>query len=57
MTDKKQDEEQQNDWEGEGGAPAPEPKQTTPKGLEIPVPTRDEIMDVFRRFVLLKPKR
>lgn len=45
------------DWEDEGGATAPEAKQTTPKGLEIPVPTRDEIMDVFRRFVLLKPKR
>jgi len=56
MTDKTQD-EQKDDWEDEGGTPAPEPKQTTPKGLEIPVPTRDEIMDVFRRFVLLKPKR
>lgn len=56
MTVKKQ-EEQQSDWEDEGGASAPEPKQKTPKGLEIPVPTRDEIMDVFRRFVLLKPKR
>jgi hypothetical protein len=52
VTDKKQD------TKPEDSDPRPvEEKQTTPTGLEIPVPTRDEIMDVFRRFVLLKPKR
>ncbi len=28
-----------------------EPKQTTPKGLEIPVPKRKELMDAFRKIV------
>jgi hypothetical protein len=28
-----------------------EPKQTTPKGLEIPVPKRSEVMDAFRKIV------
>jgi hypothetical protein len=28
-----------------------EPKQTTPKGLEIPVPKRKELMDAFKRIV------
>jgi hypothetical protein len=30
---------------------ADEPKQTTPKGLEIPVRKRSEIMDAFRKIV------
>jgi len=30
-----------------------EPKQTTPKGLEIPVPKRRDLMDAFRK--ILKP--
>jgi hypothetical protein len=34
--------EPQEDWDNEGGASAPEPKQTTEKGLEIPVPKRQE---------------
>jgi hypothetical protein len=45
----------QTDWEGEGGALAPEPKQKTPKGLEIPVPKRKELMDAFRRVI--KPRK
>jgi hypothetical protein len=28
-----------------------EPKQTTPKGLEIPVPKRKELMDAFRKII------
>jgi hypothetical protein len=27
------------------------PKQKTPKGLEIPVPKRKELMDAFRKIV------
>ena len=36
--------------------PQNEPKQTTPKGLEIPVPKRKELMDAFRKIVHA-PKR
>jgi hypothetical protein len=32
-----------------------EPKQTTPKGLEIPVPKRREFMDALRKIT--KPKK
>jgi hypothetical protein len=28
-----------------------EPKQTTPKGLEIPVPKRRDLMGAFRKIV------
>jgi hypothetical protein len=28
-----------------------EPTQRTPKGLEIPVPKRKEVMDAFRKIV------
>jgi hypothetical protein len=28
-----------------------EPKQVTPKGLEIPVPTRDSIFAAFRKII------
>ena len=28
-----------------------EPTQTTPKGLEIPVPKRKELMDAFRKII------
>ena len=28
-----------------------EPKQKTPKGLEIPVPKRRDVMDAFRKIV------
>jgi hypothetical protein len=28
-----------------------EPRQTTPKGLEIPVPKRGELMDAFRKLI------
>jgi hypothetical protein len=31
-----------------------EPKQTTPKGLEIPVPKRKDVMDALRK--VSKPK-
>jgi hypothetical protein len=35
-----------------------EPKQKTPKGLEIPVPKRGEVMDAFRKIIRpVKPKR
>jgi hypothetical protein len=27
------------------------PKQVTPKGLEIPVPKRKELMDAFRKII------
>jgi hypothetical protein len=31
--------------------PATEPTQKTPKGLEIPVPKRKDLMDAFRKIV------
>ena len=31
--------------------PPTEPTQKTPKGLEIPVPKRKELMDAFRKIV------
>jgi hypothetical protein len=35
-----------------------EPKQKTPKGLEIPVPKRSEFMDALRKIIgPAKPKR
>lgn len=40
----------QTDWEGEGGSTEPEPKQTTPKGLEIPIPTRGSIFNAFKKI-------
>lgn len=57
MTDKKQD-DQKTDWEDEGGATAPESKQKTPKGLEIPVPKRSEVMDALGKVAKppAKPK-
>ncbi|MGH3007182.1 MAG: hypothetical protein ACRDOS_15010 [Gaiellaceae bacterium] len=50
MTDKLQ-EPAETDWEDEGGASRPEPKQRTSKGLEIPVPKRRDVMDALRRLV------
>jgi hypothetical protein len=48
----------QADWEDEGGTLAPEPKQITPKGSEIPVPKVREFKDALRNmFQLDKPKR
>jgi hypothetical protein len=44
-------------WENEGGALGPEQKQTTPKGLEIPVPKRRDLMDAFRKIVGAPPKK
>lgn len=41
----------QADWEGEGGAPEPEPKQTTLKGQEIPVPERASIFAAFKKVI------
>jgi hypothetical protein len=41
----------QTDWEGEGGAPEPEPKQKTLKGYEIPVPKRDSIFAAFKKII------
>jgi hypothetical protein len=34
-----------------------EPTQTTPKGLEIPVPKRRDLMDAFRKIVHAPAKR
>ncbi|MGZ4289042.1 MAG: hypothetical protein ACXVRI_12690 [Gaiellaceae bacterium] len=34
-----------------------EPKQRTPKGLEIPVPKRKEVMDGFRKVIPPVKKR
>jgi hypothetical protein len=45
------DKAQETDWEDEGGATAPEPKQKTPKGHEIPVPKRKNLMDAFRKII------
>jgi hypothetical protein len=49
MSDKSQD-TSQTDWESEGGSPEPS-TQRTPKGLEIPVPKRRDLMDAFRKIV------
>jgi hypothetical protein len=46
MPDKKQ-EDQQSDWEDEGGSTAPEPRQKTSKGLKIPVPKRQDVLDAL----------
>jgi hypothetical protein len=50
VTDKPQEPEQ-DAWEDEGGAMAPEPKQKTSKGLEIPVPKRKDLMAALRKIV------
>ncbi|HUG64902.1 MAG TPA: hypothetical protein VMK83_06755 [Gaiellaceae bacterium] len=55
MSAKTQDDEQ-GDWEDEGGASAPEPKQKTSKGLEIPVPKRKDVMDALGK-VAPPPKK
>jgi hypothetical protein len=34
-----------------------EPKQLTPKGLEIPVPKRRDLMDAFRKIVHAPAKK
>jgi len=34
-----------------------EPTQTTPKGLEIPVPKRRDLMGAFRKIVGAPPKK
>lgn len=39
------------DWEDEGGTSVPEPKQKTPKGLEIPVPTRESVFSALRNAI------
>jgi hypothetical protein len=33
-----------------------EPKQTTPKGLDTPIPKRRDVMDAFKRIAMPKPK-
>jgi hypothetical protein len=50
VTDKPQEPEQ-DDWENEGGASSPEPRQKTAKGLEIPVPKRRDVMDTLRKLI------
>ena len=34
-----------------------EPKQTTPKGYEIPVPTKEQVMGFFKKVAGAAPKR
>ena len=34
--------------------PADEPKQRTPKGYEIPLPKRDDVMAAFKRIVRVR---
>jgi hypothetical protein len=36
---------------------ADEPTQTTPQGLEIPVPKRRDLMAAFRKIVHAPPKK
>jgi hypothetical protein len=43
-------------WENEGGASRREPTQKTPKGLEIPVPKRREVIDALRKVTRPKPR-
>jgi hypothetical protein len=50
MTDKPQA-PAQSSWEDEGGALAPERKQKTSRGAEIPVPKRRVVMDALRKLV------
>lgn len=51
MSDRQTTRAGETDWEDEGGASQPEPKQRTSKGLEIPVPKRRDVMDALRRLV------
>jgi hypothetical protein len=41
----------ESDWEGEGGASAPEPKREAPKDVKTPVSKRRRIVQGFRRVV------
>ena len=41
----------EGDWEGEGGASAPEPKQETRKDVKPPVSKRRRIVQGFRRVL------
>jgi hypothetical protein len=43
-------EDSEGAWEDEGGA-VPEEKQTTPKGLEIPVPKRKDVLASLRKII------
>jgi hypothetical protein len=56
VTEKPQD-EQQGDWEDDGGATAPEQTQTTPKGLAIPVPKREDVLDALAKVAKPKPEK
>jgi hypothetical protein len=56
MSEDKQD-PQQTASESDGGAEEPEPAQTTPKGLEIPIPKRKDLMDAFRKIVRAPAKK
>jgi hypothetical protein len=39
------------------GQPANEPKQVTPTGYEIPVPTKKSVMRFFEKVAKPKPKK
>ena len=57
MAEKSQD-TPQTDWEDEGGSLAPEPKQRTRNGLEIPVPKRKDFTDALKKMARsMKRKR
>jgi hypothetical protein len=56
MSDNEQERELE-DWETEGGATEPEPKQKTLKGYEIPVPTREQVFDALRKVAKPPPKK
>jgi hypothetical protein len=38
------------------GSTAPEPKQTTAKGLQIPVPKREDVLEALAKVAKPKPK-
>jgi hypothetical protein len=42
--------------DNEQEAPVVAPKQETPKGLEIPVPKRSDVMDAFKKLLRPKPR-
>ena len=47
----KPQEPSQTDWEGEGGAIEPAPKQKSLPGAEIPVPKRRDLIAAFRKII------
>jgi hypothetical protein len=54
MSDKRQESEQ-DDWESEGGAYAPEPNEKASKEQTTPLPIRNSIFAALRKIA--KPKK